>query len=173
LGGQWHGAPPASAIKYYDNPISPLYIEHPQLPLGLDLKYFFYFCIGIHRTRGEFQYDAWRDRVELKWPRFSNDQDRVNRAMIYTMNEFNRANGGVTSPLLGGIKGYKDDAVFHPLGGAVFGKACDFFGRLKGYEGLYVNDSAMIPGFTGCANPAFTTAALAERNIEEVLAREF
>ncbi len=171
--GQWQGGPPSSAIKFYDNPISPLYIEHPQLPLGLDLHYLLYFGIGIHNTRGEFYYDAWRDRVELRWPRLFNDQERVNRAMLYTMDQLNRANGGVTSSLLGGPKGYKDDAVFHPLGGAVLGKACDFFGRVKGYEGLYVNDSAMIPGFTGCANPAFTTAALAERNIEEVLARDF
>lgn len=171
--GQWQGGPPSSAIKFYDNPISPLYIEHPQLPLGLDLHYLLYFGIGIHNTRGEFYYDAWRDRVELSWPRWFNDQDRVNRAMLYTMNQLNRASGGVTSSLIGGPKGYKDDAVFHPLGGAVLGKACDFFGRVKGYEGLYVNDSAMIPGFTGCANPAFTTAALAERNIEEVIVRDF
>lgn len=41
------------------------------------------------------------------------------------------------------------------------------------FSGLYVNDSALIPGFVGCANPAFTVAALAERNIERILAEDF
>ncbi len=60
-------------------------------------------------------------------------------------------------------------ATAHPLGGAVLGKACDFYGRLKNYQGLYVVDGALIPGSTGCANPAFTIAALAERNMEKIL----
>lgn len=168
--GQWQGGPPSSAIKYYDNPFSPLYIEHPQLPLGLDLHYLLYFGIGIHQTRGEFEYSRWTDRVSLHWPRFFNDQARVNRAMLYTMKQLNDANGGHTSWLIGGPKGYQDDAVYHPLGGAVLGQACDDVGRVKNYDGLYVNDSALIPGFTGCANPAFTISALAERNIERVIA---
>jgi len=60
----------------------------------------------------------------------------------------------------------------HPLGGAVLGKACDFYGRLENYQGLYVMDGALIAGSTGCANPAFTIAALAERNIEQILDRD-
>jgi cholesterol oxidase len=170
--GQWQGGPPSSAIKDYDNPISPLYIEHPQLPLGLDLRYLLYFGMGIHGTRGHFEYSRWTDRVSLRWPRFFNDQQRINRAMLHTMARLNAENGGVTSWLLGGPKGYRDDAVYHPLGGAVLGKACDHVGRVKNYDRLYVNDSALIPGFTGCANPAFTTAALAERNIERILAED-
>ncbi len=170
--GQWQGGPPSSAIKYYDNPISPLYIEHPQLPLGLDLHYLLYFGMGIHSTRGRFEYNSWTDRVSLNWPRFFNDQQRVNEAMLHTMRQLNDANGGSISWLIGGPKGYKDNAVYHPLGGAVLGKACDFYGRVKHYDRLYVNDSALIPGFTGCANPAFTTSALAERNIERILAED-
>lgn len=171
--GRWQGGPPSSAVEDYDNPIGPLYIEHPQLPLGLDLHYLLYFGMGIHGTRGEFRYDRWTDRVTLSWPRFFNDQQRVNEAMLYTMRKLNQANGGWLSWLIGGPKGYRDDAVYHPLGGAVIGKACDFHGRLKGYDRLYVNDSALIPGFTGCANPAFTTTALAERNIARILADDF
>ncbi len=170
--GQWQGGPPSSGIKYYDNPIAPLYIEHPQLPLGLDLHYLLYFGMSVHNTRGQFEYSRWTDRVSLNWPRSGNDQDRVNRAMLHTMRELNDANGGVTSWLIGGPKGYKDDSVYHPLGGAVLGKACDLYGRVKNYDRLYVNDSALIPGFTGCANPAFTTSALAERNIEKIIAED-
>jgi cholesterol oxidase len=53
------------------------------------------------------------------------------------------------------------------------GKACDFFGRVKNYEKLYVNDSALIPGSTACANPAFTVAAIAERNMEKIIHEDF
>lgn len=170
--GRWQGGPPSSAIQYYDNPIAPLYIEHPQLPLGLDLHYLLYFGIGIHNTRGEFKYNPATGKVFLYWPRFFNDQRTVNRAMLYTMDKLNEANSGWTSSLIGGPKGYKDDACYHPLGGVSLGEGSDFVGRVKNYPGLYVNDSALIPGFTGCANPAFTTAALAERNIEKIIAED-
>jgi cholesterol oxidase len=61
----------------------------------------------------------------------------------------------------------------HPLGGAVLGLASDIFGRLKGYNNLYCLDGSMIPGFTSCANPALTIAALAERNMETILSEDF
>lgn len=170
--GRWQGGPPASAIKDYDNPIAPLYIEHPQLPLGLDLHYLLYFGMGIHGTRGHFEYDRWTDQVGLRWPRFFNEQQTINRAMLHTMRRLNQANGGITSSLVGGLKGYRDDAVYHPLGGAVLGQACDHVGRVKHHDRLYVNDSALVPGFTGCANPAFTVAALAERNIARILTED-
>ena len=56
----------------------------------------------------------------------------------------------------------------HPLGGAVRGRATDGFGRVKGYDNLYVNDASLIPGYIGC-NPFMSITALAERNIEGVL----
>jgi choline dehydrogenase-like flavoprotein len=61
----------------------------------------------------------------------------------------------------------------HPLGGAVMGRACDFFGRVQGYRGLYVVDGAFIPGSTAATNPAFTIAAFAERSMADILARDF
>jgi cholesterol oxidase len=36
-----------------------------------------------------------------------------------------------------------------------------------------VVDGALVPGNTGCANPALTIAALAERNIERIIERDF
>lgn len=171
--GRWQGGPPSSAIKYYDNPISPLYIEHPQLPLGLDLHFLLYFGMGIHNTRGQFHYNPIKNKVELSWPRFQNDQAKINRAMMHTMDELNQANGGRTSSLIGGRKGYRDDSVYHPLGGAVIGKATDFYGRVKNYPRLYINDGSLLPGFTGCANPCLTISAIAERNIERILQEDF
>jgi cholesterol oxidase len=53
------------------------------------------------------------------------------------------------------------------------GKACDFEGRVKGYEGLYVNDGSLLPGASGCVNPSFTISALADRNIQKILKEDF
>ena len=65
-----------------------------------------------------------------------------------------------------------DPSTFHPLGGAVIGKVCDRHGRVLGQKGLYVNDGALIPGSTACANPSLTIAALAERNIRQIIAKD-
>ncbi len=171
--GQWQGGPPAIGIQDYDNPICPLFIEHPQLPLGLDSRSLLYFGVGMNATRGQFSYNARHDKAELDWPRQNNQQNRVNEALLYTLRKFNRDNGGVINPLLFGLKGYKDDAVYHPLGGAVIGQASDFFGRVNNYQNLYVMDGSLIPGSTACANPAFTIAALVERNMDRVVSEDF
>jgi cholesterol oxidase len=54
----------------------------------------------------------------------------------------------------------------------VLDAATDNIGRVKGYQNLYVTDSALIPGSIG-VNPFVTITALAERNIERVLAQDF
>ena len=48
-------------------------------------------------------------------------------------------------------------------------KATDAYGRVHGYEDLYVMDGAMVNGSTGVVNPALTISALAERNIEKFI----
>ncbi|MBU0992097.1 MAG: twin-arginine translocation signal domain-containing protein [Proteobacteria bacterium] len=171
--GQWQGGPPAAAVEDYDNPITPIFIEHPQLPLGINCNCLLYFGIGINPTRGQFFYNPFKDKAYLYWPQKNNQQQMLNDALLHTMHKLNDANGGIISGLVGGLKGYNDAAAYHPLGGAVMGQACDFFGRVKNYDKLYVNDSALIPGSTASANPAFTVAAIAERNIERIIAEDF
>jgi cholesterol oxidase len=57
----------------------------------------------------------------------------------------------------------------HPLGGMVRGRATDLYGRVKGYDNLYVLDGALIPGTIGGANPSLSIAALAERSIAAII----
>jgi cholesterol oxidase len=65
--------------------------------------------------------------------------------------------------------GNLDPATWHPLGGATLDAACDNYGRVHGYRGLYVTDAALIPGSTGATNPSWTIAALVERCLDTVL----
>lgn len=67
-------------------------------------------------------------------------------------------------------KSVNDFFTAHPLGGAVLGKVTDTSGRVLGHPGLYVMDSALIPGNSGAVNPAITIAALAERGMADVVA---
>lgn len=54
------------------------------------------------------------------------------------------------------------------MGGCVRGVATDAFGRVNGYDNLFVNDASLLPGYLGC-NPYLAITALAERNIEAIL----
>ncbi|MCX6129833.1 MAG: GMC oxidoreductase, partial [Proteobacteria bacterium] len=126
------------------------------------------------KTRGCFRYDPSQDKVVIDWPRKDLGQERINQALLDTMERLNEANGGFTTSLLTYLKDtVKDDICYNPLGGCVMGKASDFFGRVKGYTGLYVNDGSFMPSSSACTNPSFTIAALAERNIETILAEDF
>jgi cholesterol oxidase len=96
--------------------------------------------------------------------------------------------GGATAPLTGGVDrilgiaskapsgvvdlGDLDPVTWHPLGGATLGAACDMFGRVDGHRGLYVTDASLIPGTTGACNPTWTIAALAERCLDDVVAKD-
>jgi cholesterol oxidase len=172
--GQWQGGPPAIGMKDLNNPLGPLFIEHPQLPLGIDIGGLLYFGIGINPTRGSFRYDRIKDDVVIDWPAVDEGQKRINQALLNTLGKLNKVNGGITTSLLGNlVSKVKDDICYHPMGGCVIGKATDFFGRVKGQPGLYVNDGSLMPGTSGCVNPAFTIAALAERNIERIIAEDF
>lgn len=118
--------------------------------------------------RGRFQYNASTGRAELQWA--ANGNDDAFAAMKIINNRIAKASGTQPGlwPIAGDVTGKNWTA--HPLGGAVIGLATDNYGRVKGHPGLYVMDGAGIPGSTGAVNPSLTIAALAERNIEYIIA---
>ena len=114
------------------------------------------------KNRAKIEYNADTDSCDLLWPKNGNDETIAATRVINT--KIADASLGVS-----GVPGLIDDvqATFtaHPLGGVVLGKATDGYGRVHGYDGLYVMDGAMVNGTTGAVNPALTISALAERNI--------
>ena len=71
-------------------------------------------------------------------------------------------NGGTEAPFIEG-------QIWHPLGGAVMGDACDEIGQLYGYRNLFVIDGSLLPGSAATVNPALTVAANAERVMEALI----
>ena len=153
-----NGGPAAAVVEHFDNPIQPVVLEdfpNPLAPGTVSLL-----GLTIPEPRGRFRYDASSRSVKLTW----SDAPQIESATKLT---YEILTGTSTSNMQLGTS-----ATAHPLGGAVLGKACDFEGRVFGYRRLYVIDSALIPGSTGCANPSLTIAALAERNIQRILAED-
>lgn len=165
-------AVPVTAYGFLDNPHAPMLAEQAPFPIGMELNQLLTLAITKNPERGYFEYNPSKDRAELH---FDHSQMEISRrAMQEFIDRLNAANGGVLDKTwyFDG-KGFGDNFTYHPLGGAVLGKASDTYGRLKNYKNLYCLDGSMIPGFTSCANPALTIAALAERNMETILAEDF
>ncbi|MDI2090834.1 GMC oxidoreductase [Commensalibacter oyaizuii] len=121
-------------------------------------------------TRANFVYNSKTGDVELQWRK--TDSDKTEEAIRMINNKIAKASGSVPGlfPLSTDVRA---DFTAHPLGGAVIGKATDAYGRIKNYSNLYVIDGALMPGSAGLVNPSLTIAALAERNIETIIQKDF
>lgn len=117
-------------------------------------------------NRGRFVYNRTKDVVELKFPASAaSDTAHAARTINNRICDANRMVPGV--PLF--FKDVRTDLTAHPLGGCVIGKGADTYGRVLETPGLFVMDGALIPGTAGAVNPSLTIAALAERNIAEII----
>lgn len=121
-------------------------------------------------NRADFRYVPENDSVTLDWAADGN-ADSV--AALRELNDNIADTNNVGTGVLGVQEDVTASFTAHPLGGAILGKATDYYGRVKGYDGLYVMDGAMINGSTGAVNPSLTISALAERNIEDILQKDF
>jgi cholesterol oxidase len=145
------------------NSVGPVTLEQAQFPIGFECNCINHLSMSIPAVRGFFSYKSETDSVSLTWPSGANNDTTA--ATRKTADLINGANGGTVSD----PPGVDSRFTFHPLGGAVLGKACDLFGRVKGYTKLYVVDGALIPGATGCSNPSLTIAAIAERCMDQII----
>jgi cholesterol oxidase len=161
---------PALAIDDWNNPTRPVFAEIAPMPAGLETWISLYLAITKNPERGTFTYDPTIDGLRLSWTR---DQNQPSVAAARSLfDRINRVNGTVyRCDLFGDSRQFADDFCYHPLGGCVLGDATDAYGRVNGYRNLYVTDGALIPGSTG-VNPFVTITALAERNLEHILATD-
>lgn len=179
MGTRWNWKPTGElqstmavmGVDDWDNKSNPLLCEFPALPVGLESFISMYLAITKTPERSYFKYDSSTDKVNLQWQVKQNDYSR-NSIKIF-MDKINTAMGtDYRYELFGTGKAFGDNFTYHPLGGCVLGEATDNYGRVKGYDKLYVTDGSLIPGVLG-VNPFVTITALAERNIERIIAEDF
>ncbi|MFC7504416.1 GMC oxidoreductase [Nocardioides sp. CPCC 206347] len=159
---------PCSGIDNWD--AGGAFAEVAPLPTGIETYASLYLAITRTTRRAEFTWNAAANKVDLSW-QTAWKQDSINMAKTI-FDKINSKEGTIyRTDLFGGYKVWQDGLTYHPLGGAVLNKATDNYGRLHGYTGLYVIDGALIPGNT-TVNPFVTITALAERNIDNILAND-
>lgn len=151
------GGPACIAAVDRGTPDYPVVYEHsPANVSGLQIQ----LAMSVPDGRGELGYDdngTW----SLRWPDDSATPSA--QARDASFERLIAATGGTN------LAGAIGTSVWHPLGGAVMGAACDDLGQLYGYRNLFVIDSSLLPGSAASANPAFTVAANAERIMESLI----
>lgn len=146
------------------------FAEVAPLPVGIETFASFYLSITRNPNRAQFSWNAATGRVDLNW-QTSWKQPSIDMAKTI-FDKINAKEGTIyRTDLFGVYKVWGDHLTYHPLGGAVLNRATDNYGRLTAYPGLYVIDGSLIPGNT-TVNPFVTITALAERNIERIIATD-
>ncbi len=146
------------------------FAEVAPLPVGIETFASFYLSITRNPNRAQFSWNAATGKVDLNW-QISWKQPSIDMAKTI-FDKINAREGTIyRTDLFGVYKIWGDHLTYHPLGGAVLNRATDNYGRLTAYPGLYVVDGSLIPGNT-TVNPFVTITALAERNIEKIIATD-
>lgn len=148
-----------------NDPDNPVYASMFSLPLPVETNALGYYAMVRTGDRAVINYDRQSDSIAIDWPQGHTDH-LIERARL-VFDRVLAANGVDYRDDLFEGKAFAPSTV-HPLGGCVRGVATDAFGRVNGYENLYVNDASLVPGYIGC-NPYMSITALAERNIEAIL----
>ncbi|WP_327657747.1 GMC family oxidoreductase N-terminal domain-containing protein [Streptomyces sp. NBC_00483] len=164
FGGE-QGGPVVYGSKDWTDPATANTVIQASLPpLGLDTRTTMLVGFGVSPDRGRLRYNAASDSVSLHWP--AGGDDTSYRAIHQRVTKISRGLGTLidTNSLV--------NSTWHPLGGAPMGTVCDLEGRVQGQRGLYVLDGALIPGTTGACNPSMTIAAVAERAMDSIAAKD-
>ncbi|MFF0477003.1 GMC oxidoreductase [Streptomyces sp. NPDC004284] len=167
--GTLQSAMPTAGIDNWD--AGGAFSEVAPLPTGIETYASFYLSITRTPRRAEFTWNPTTGKVDLSWDR-AWKQTSIDMARSI-FDKINSKEGTIyRTDLFGAYKIWGDHLTYHPLGGAVLDQATDNHGRLHGYQGLYAIDGSLIPGNTS-VNPFVTITALAERNIERIIAEDF
>lgn len=161
---------PTLGIDNWADPTASIFAEIAPLPAGLETYVSLYLAIANNPERARFQFNAATGKVDLTW---SVSQNQPGIAMAKRVfDKINKKEGTIyRTDLFGVYKTWGDDFTYHPLGGCLLGKATDNHGRLHEYPGLYVVDGSLVPGNVG-VNPFVTITALAERNMDAIIASD-
>ncbi|NND67145.1 MAG: GMC family oxidoreductase [Halioglobus sp.] len=151
------GGPACIAAVDRGTPGYPVVYEHsPAAVTNLQIQ----LAMSVPDEQGELGFDA-QGNYGIRWPQDSATPSAQARDASFA--RLLGATGGTN------ISGSFSSTIWHPLGGAVMGDACDELGQLYGYRNLFVIDSSLMPGSTASANPAFTVAANAERIMQALV----
>ena len=168
--GTMHSAPPTLSVLYPDNPIAPVNAMQDIFPIGIDIKTLLMVGQPYSEDKGHWVYDATSKSCNLLWDAAHGEQSVA--AMHKLIERLNDVNGGELDYTW--IKeGISKSYTYHPLGGMCYDKAVDRFGRVKGYDHLYVLDGSNLPGNSGMVNPSLLISALAEMNMHTILDEDF
>ncbi len=156
------GGPPCAGYLDWDAPTGPATVLHGPVPFPTETFSTLLGGMAIPEGHGQIRYDPGTDETTLEWPPAADRSAEA--ALDASVARLSRGSGGtvISAQPLG-------PGTAHPLGGAVIGPVCDTYGRVHDNPGLYVTDSALIPGSTGACNPSWTIAALAERCLQGVV----
>lgn len=158
---------PATGIDAYDHRGNQVYSMNIAMPLGIDTFTTAHITMTQTPELGRFTYDAQKQQSVLQWSTNAKTEPVTSARSVY--DRINKVNGATYNKSWFGGKQVGDNATYHPLGGCPLGLATSDIGEVKGYPGLYVMDSSLFPDSL-VANPALSTAAFAERNIERIIA---
>ncbi|QLY32778.1 GMC family oxidoreductase [Nocardia huaxiensis] len=161
---------PCLGIDNWADSSAPVFAEVSPIPAGLETFISLYLAITKNSNRGTFTFNSGTGGVDLNW-QTSWAQPSIDAAKK-VFDKINSKEGTIyRTDLFGLYKTWGDNFTYHPLGGCVLDQSTDNYGRLTSYPGLYVIDGSLIPGST-TVNPFVTITALAERNIEKIIATD-
>ncbi|WP_419215684.1 GMC oxidoreductase [Gordonia sp. CPCC 205333] len=164
--GVEQGGPVVYGSLNWTDPTSAFTVIQASIPpMGLDAHTTMLVGYGVSRSRGRYVYDSGRDEAILSWPK--NGDSAIQNGHI------DPAVRRIAGP---GATLVDSNALlpttWHPLGGAAMGVVCDLDGRVKGQRGLYILDGSLIPGTAAACNPSMTIAAVVERALDTIVARD-
>lgn len=158
---------PATGVDAYDHRGQQVYSMNIAIPLGIETLTTAHITMTRTPELGRFSYDAQKQQSVLQWSATAKTEPVTSARAVY--DRINKVNGATYNRSWFGGKQVGDNATYHPLGGCPLGLATSDIGEVKGYPGMYVMDSSLFPDSL-VANPALSTAAFAERNIERIIA---